>query len=240
MGESDEEGDDESSEMLVDSMGAAKSRLTTHVVESESWSSRSDTPLFKSYNPLYISPPAIKGKWPSHGHHSASSTMKQDTSGPKPEYKLLHQTHIKLRNRILTSSYRLSALQTRGAPNNAHTNTVYSLLLYTYPETGNQVLFTCSRDKSVREWNLNTGMVERVITNVHSSSVLSICAHNGYLASAGSDKQVAIWHLESNQLVKAICDHDDSVLCVRFNDRKLVSCSKGIFVPLHSFCCAMV
>ena len=102
------------------------------------------------------------------------------------------------------------------------------------------MLFTCSRDKSVREWNLNTGMVERVITNVHSSSVLSICAHNGYLASAGSDKQVAIWHLESNQLVKAICDHDDSVLCVRFNDRKLVSCSKGIFVPLHSFCCAMV
>ncbi len=101
------------------------------------------------------------------------------------------------------------------------------------------MLFTCSRDKSVREWNLNTGMVERVIANVHSSSVLSICAHNGYLASAGSDKQVAIWHLESNQLVKAICDHDDSVLCVRFNDRKLVSCSKGIM--FHFFpCCAIV
>ena len=51
--------------------------------------------------------------------------------------------------------------------------------------------------------------------------------HNGYLASAGSDRQVAVWHLETNKLVNVLCDHEDSVLCVRFDDKRLVSCSKG-------------
>jgi WD40 repeat protein len=156
---------------------------------------------------------------------------------PKPDYKLLHQTHIKLRNRILTSSYRLSTLQTRGRPSNAHSNTIYCLQLYTYPDSGNQVLFTGSRDKTIREWNLSTGNVERVIENVHSSSILTVCVHDGYLASAGSDRRVALWHLGDNRLEKVVCDHDDSVLCVRFNDTKLVSCSKGqlLFVRVGRF-----
>lgn len=152
------------------------------------------------------------------------------TTALKPNYKVLHQTHVKLRNRILASSYRLSTLQTRGRPSNAHSNTIYCLQLYTYPDSGNQVLFTGSRDKTVREWNLNTGMVARVIENVHLSSILTLCVHGGYLASAGSDRQIALWHLGENRLAKVICDHEDSVLCVRFNDKKLVSCSKGLFL----------
>lgn len=208
MGDSDEEID-----MLVDSVDDAKRTLTA----------------------LHAVSPSYKRMWPNRIQHSTSSTIRsaqdtsQGTSTSKPDYKLLHQTHVKLRHRFLTSSYRLCTLQTRGGPDNAHTNTIYCLQLYTYPKTGKQVLFTGSRDKSVREWNLNTGMVERVITNVHSRSVLSICVHNGYLASAGGDRQVALWHLESNQLVRVIHDHEDSILCVRFDDRKLVSCSKGVF-----------
>lgn len=71
--------------------------------------------------------------------------------------------------------------------------------------------------------------MERVIGNVHSSSILTLCVHGGYLASAGSDRRVVLWHLGDNRLEKVVCDHDDSVLCVRFNDTKLVSCSKGRF-----------
>ena len=69
--------------------------------------------------------------------------------------------------------------------------------------------------------------MERVIIGVHTSSVLSICVYNGFVASAGSDRRVAMWDLEKNKLVKIICDHEDSVLCVRFDDERLVSCSKG-------------
>jgi len=206
-----------------------------------SMSSSSDTPVLSSLNnSVYGS--SFSGmlgtaRFRRQARHSAPSLLKSphESSFVIPDYKLLHQTHIKLRNRFMSSSYRLSALQTQGAPTNAHSNTIYCLQLYTYPETGKHVLFTGSRDKTVREWNLSTGMVERVISGVHNSSVLSICVHNGYLASAGGDRQVAIWHLQSDQLVKVLCDHDDSVLCVRFDDRRLVSCSKDRTVRTYSF-----
>ena len=147
---------------------------------------------------------------------------------PKPNYKLLHQTHVKLRNRFTTGQYTLSNLQTRGAPN-GHTNTIYCLQLYTYPESGAQVLFTGSKDRTVREWDLKTGAVIRVLEGAHESSVLSICVHRGLLASASSDRRVVVWDLARNEVIRTIRDHEDSVLCVRFDDKRLVSCSKGSF-----------
>ena len=148
------------------------------------------------------------------------------TAAMKPDYKLLFATHIRLQNRFLSAQYSLSTLQTRGAPN-GHSNTIYCLQLYTYPETGIQVLFTGSKDRTIREWDVSTGVVRRIIQGVHRGSVLSICAYNGLLASGGSDKTVVVWNLGSGQPIHVIRDHEDSVLCVRFNDQRLVSCSKG-------------
>ncbi|TBU65261.1 WD40 repeat-like protein [Dichomitus squalens] len=153
---------------------------------------------------------------------------------PKPDYKILHQTHVKLRNRFTTGQYTLSNLQTRGAPN-GHTNTIYCLQLYTYPESGTQVLFTGSKDRTVREWDLQTGAVIRVLEGAHESSVLSICAHRGLLASASSDRRVVVWDLVQNKVIRTIRDHEDSVLCVRFDDKRLVSCSKDRTVRTYLF-----
>ncbi|KIK62844.1 hypothetical protein GYMLUDRAFT_84279 [Collybiopsis luxurians FD-317 M1] len=191
---------------------------------------------------------------PLSGPSSSSNTV---SSPPKPDYKLLHQTHVKIQRRILTSSYRLSALQTRGGgpPSYAHTNTIYCLQLYTYPSTstststhpssslssfppssrGTQVLFTGSRDKTIREWNLSTGQVQRVISGLHHSSVLSICVHDGLLASGGSDRRVVVWDLVRERVVKVLEDHEDSVLCVRFDGKRLVSCSKDRTVRTYLF-----
>jgi hypothetical protein len=36
-----------------------------------------------------------------------------------------------------------------------------------------------------------------------------------------------VWDLVQDKVVKVIDDHEDSVLCVRFDDVRLVSCSKG-------------
>ncbi|KAH9928096.1 WD40-repeat-containing domain protein [Fomitopsis serialis] len=120
------------------------------------------------------------------------------------------------------------------SPRLNHTNAVYCLQLYTYPDTGTQVLFTGSKDRSVREWNLATGEVTRVIEGIHDSSILSICVHNGLLASGGSDHKVAVWDLTNNRLLKVIHDHMDSVLCVRFDDKKLVTCSKDRTVRTYT------
>ena len=176
------------------------------------------------------SPPSpIRSK--TRHRHSAPSILPSLSSSQifKPNYKLLHQTHTRLSNRFHSSSYRLSLLQNRGTPTNAHTNTIYCLQLYTYPfpSTRGQTLFTGSKDRTIREWNLTTGCVERVIKGVHECSVLSICVGGGFVASGGSDRRVVVWDLEENRLVKVICDHEDSVLCVRFDEQRLVSCSKG-------------
>ena len=112
--------------------------------------------------------------------HSAPSVLQAppaEAQHPhlKPNFKLLHQTHVRLRNRFASGSYTLSNLQTRGAPN-SHSNTIYCLQLYTYPETGAQVLFTGSKDRTIREWDLTTGSVIRVleVPEVHESSVLRV------------------------------------------------------------------
>ncbi|KAF9484633.1 WD40 repeat-like protein [Pholiota conissans] len=245
MGDSDEDDDNESTggvDDTLDSVEAAKAELTLMHAELDSgFASMSMSPSHTSIMPILANTKEASSSTSRYAgrsrYFSAPSILKsiQDAYAPKPDYKLLHQTHIKIRNRILSSSYRFSALQTRGAPSNAHTNTIYCLQLYTYPETGKQVLFTGSRDKTIREWNLSTSTVERVIANVHNSSILSICVHNGYLASAGSDRRVAVWNLETDKLVKVLCDHEDSVLCVRFDDRRLVSCSKDRTVRVYSF-----
>ena len=176
----------------------------------------------------------------ARARHSAPSILPSLSAPPavvKPNYKLLYQTHARLHSRFLSGAYRLSTLQTRGAPpTNTHTSTIYCLQLYTYPATGVQVLFTGSRDQSIREWNLTTGAVERVITGVHESSILSICALNGLIASAGSDRQVVVWDLAHDKPMKIVCDHEDSVLCVRFDAERLVSCSKGKFLGRKTSC----
>ncbi len=148
----------------------------------------------------------------------------------RPNYKLLYLTCSRLQHRFLSGSYHLLTLQSRGTPG-SHTNTIYCLQLYTYPRTGNQVLFTGSKDRTIKEWDLSTGVVLRTIEGIHEGSVLSICVHGDYLASAGSDSNVVLWDLAQNKMANVMDDHEDSVLCVRFDDTRLVSCSKGEVFP---------
>jgi WD40 repeat protein len=157
---------------------------------------------------------------------------------PVPNYKLLYLSHTRIYSRILASSYRVSVLQTRATtlPVSSylgpHTSTIYCLALYTHPRTGVQTLFTGSKDHTVREWDLRTGTVLRIISGIHQSSVLSLSVGDGYVATGGSDRKVVVWELEPDdgtecRLVGVIGDHTDSVLCVRFDHQRLVSCSKG-------------
>jgi len=236
MGDEEDEMLEHGSFMMLDDSGFASMNM------SISQEGLHEADIQEETLPPETSPPDTP-KAPSHRilrmcrfrhlqRHSApaaltSATSSSDVPLSAPDYKLLYWTHMQLQRRMLSGEYRLSVLQTRGTPN-SHSNTIYCLQLYTYPETGTQVLFTGSKDRTVREWNLTTGAVQRVISDMHDGSVLSICVHAGYLASAGSDRRVAVWDLCRNRLVKVIRDHEDSVLCVRFDNQRLVSCSKGM------------
>ncbi|KAJ7685717.1 WD40 repeat-like protein [Mycena polygramma] len=228
MGDSDEEEDD-----TDDAVETAKAEWT--LMQAELDSGFASLSLTSPSPRASIAPNASSSRSKSRTRHNSAPPALSDSTFLRPDYKRLHQTHTRLNNRVRASSFRLSAIQTRGGPSNAHTTTIYCLQLYTYPATGVQVLFTGSRDRTVREWNLTTGLVERVIAGVHASSVLSICVHDGFVASAGSDRRVAVWDLAKNELVKIIADHEDSVLCVRLDGRRLVSCSKDRTVRTYSF-----
>lgn len=185
--------------------------------------------------------PTFKQVVVGNNRHSAPSSLPTSSSFLL-NYKLLHQTHTRLYMRFLYSSYRLSTLQTRpgGRQNeqatiNLHTSTIYCLQLYTNPQTGVQTLFTGSKDKSIREWDLQTSQFIRVVHGVHLGSVLSLAVHGGLLCSAGSDSRVCIWDLVGNTLLSVIHDHTDSVLAVRLNEKRLVSCSKDETVRTYLF-----
>ena len=246
MGDSDDEGmgdDEDDLDMEFDAeedgtsvLADEESGIASMDVDGNPSAGTSTSSILQSLSSLLFDapPPRSPIRTKARNRHSAPSILPSLSPSQllKPNYKLLHQTRTRLSNRFHSSSYRLSLLQNRGTPTNAHTNTIYCLQLYTYPSpsTRGQTLFTGSKDRTIREWNLTTGCVERVIGGVHESSVLSICVSGGYVASGGSDRRVAVWDLEEDMLVKVICDHEDSVLCVRFDEQRLVSCSKGVLI----------
>jgi len=175
--------------------------------------------------------PQPSPSFPSPSHFEGHpSTFIANSSQPKVDYKLLHQTHTLLRNRLLHSSYHLTYLQTKGSPD-SHTALIYCLHLHTFPDTPDtprrQVLFTGSRDRTIRQWDLSKGIFEKVYQDVHEGSILSICVQGNYLISGGSDRKVVVWDIETGRVVRAIEDHMDSVLCVRSDNTRLVTCSKG-------------
>ncbi|KAF8205528.1 quinon protein alcohol dehydrogenase-like superfamily [Mycena galopus ATCC 62051] len=231
MGDSDEDED-------IDNIETAKAEWTQMQAELDSgfatMSFTSPSPR-ASVLPNANASSSSVSRPKSRSRHNSAPPVLSDSTFLRPDYKRLHQTHTRLQNRVRNGTPHLSAIQTRGGPSNAHTTTIYCLQLYTYPATGVQVLFTGSRDRTVREWNLQTGLVERVIAGVHTSSILSICVHDGFVASAGSDRRVAVWDLAKNELVRLIADHEDSVLCVRLDGKRLVSCSKDRTVRTYSF-----
>ncbi|KAJ7264892.1 WD40-repeat-containing domain protein [Mycena haematopus] len=228
MGDSDEEGD-------ADDIETAKAEWTQMQAELDSGFASMSLTSASPRASVLPDATASSSRSKSRTRHNSAPPVLSDSTFLRPDYKRLHQTHTRLRNRVRAGTPHLSAIQTRGGPSNAHTTTIYCLQLYTYPATGVQVLFTGSRDRTVREWNLSTGLVERVIAGVHTSSILSICVHDGFVASAGSDRRVAVWDLAANALVKVIADHEDSVLCVRLDGTRLVSCSKDRTVRTYAF-----
>lgn len=93
--------------------------------------------------------------------------------------------------------------------------------------------------ESRRAWRSTStsSLPMRVFQGGHQGSVLSICVapEFGYLVSGGSDGRIVIWDMATGMPLKILADpvaHEDSVLCVRCDDKRLVSCSKGWYTVL--------
>ncbi|KAF8323185.1 WD40 repeat-like protein [Clavulina sp. PMI_390] len=143
----------------------------------------------------------------------------------------------------------------QGEQSLGHTSTIYALCLANDALTGERTLFTASRDRTILQWRLpnpsssssaslasfsgsqhsppsfSRSLPIRVFQGAHQASVLSICVapEYGFLISGGSDGRIVVWDMATGTVVKVLADpegHNDTVLCVRCDDRRLVSCSK--------------
>ncbi|KZP08718.1 WD40 repeat-like protein [Athelia psychrophila] len=278
--EEEEEGDEEMHMEEVEDSGFASMGVDVETGSTAPWLSMAalfdPTPSTSPLGKRHSAPSILPSLSTTSTTYSLQSPLTPRSPlylayPPKANYKLLYQTHIRLAHRIRASSFRPSFLQARSIPSptspifspipvphaNGHTNTIYCLQLYTYPTTGVQVLFTGSKDRTIREWDLGpmgreSAGVKRVLGGVHESSVLSVCVGDGpsqargsassaYVVSGGSDRRVVVWELsmdgeaERERLVGVLSDHEDSVLCVRFDSERLVTCSKDRTVRTYAF-----
>jgi hypothetical protein len=173
-----------------------------------------------------------------------------------PDYKALYRTRTILRRRLRMSNYRLTALHDPahaplsiniGAePPSGHTSTIYSLCLASDPCTSEPTLYTASRDQRILQWDMSSSPYSRsspvmVFQGEHVGSVLSICIStvHGFLISGGSDGRIVVWSLRTAARVQVLEGNDghyDSVLCVRCDEKRIVSCSKGLIFYRYLGC----
>jgi hypothetical protein len=119
--------------------------------------------------------------------------------------------------------------------------------------SGRDWLLSGSRDKTMRLWQLDCPKprVVKVFVGAHAGSVLSLytvkvgvdvpssSTNQGGSGSnrkekmlavtGGSDGRICVWDLEGDGTVERRVDaHTDSVLCVKGDQERIVSCSKGM------------
>lgn len=169
----------------------------------------------------------IEGLVPMIPNSSNQLPTESEPTSRIPNYKLLYRTHIILKNRLQQGLYRFSTLQRFGNhPPHSHNSTIYCVQLHNL--SNRQVVFSGSKDTRLLMWDLERGQVERIFSGPHTGSVLGICAlGDDIVVSGGGDARVVIWSITQETPFIVLNDHLDSVLSVRMDEHRLVSCSKG-------------
>lgn len=86
------------------------------------------------------------------------------------------------------------------------------------PGTLSDRLFSCSRDHTVKIWDLATGYCVNTLAGGHSDWVRDVAVSDDglYLASCGNDRSVLVWDLQTLRVVQSIREHEHVVESVAF------------------------
>ncbi|KAG0418729.1 F-box/WD repeat-containing protein 7, partial [Dictyocoela roeselum] len=95
------------------------------------------------------------------------------------------------------------------------------------------VLVSGGVDKTVRIWDLNVGVVKRILTS-HKSTVRCVAIFDNFIASGSRDTLVKLWTL-TGKLVARLEGHTESVRCITMNRKYILSGSYDGSVILWTY-----
>jgi platelet-activating factor acetylhydrolase IB subunit alpha len=103
-----------------------------------------------------------------------------------------------------------------------NTDTLISLKL-PFIYSGDFVI-TCSRDNTLKCWEVGTGYCTRTFTG-HSDWVrcLSVSLDGIHVASGSSDQSIVVWKISTGQVVQTLRGHEHVVECVSFGKKPVLA-----------------
>ncbi|KAI9270056.1 WD40-repeat-containing domain protein [Helicostylum pulchrum] len=98
-----------------------------------------------------------------------------------------------------------------------HQDSVLSLRL-----VNDDQIISCSKDRSLRLWNRETGECVRVFLG-HRAAVNAVQWKDKRVVSASGDRTICIWDLDTGKCLKRLVSHSRGVACVEFDGTHIVS-----------------
>jgi len=89
------------------------------------------------------------------------------------------------------------------------------------PDLASDRLYTCSRDNTIKVWELSTGYCINTLNAGHSDWVRDVAISDDglYLASCGNDRSILFWDLQHLRILQSIREHEHVVETVVFAKR---------------------
>ncbi|KAG2207386.1 hypothetical protein INT47_006861, partial [Mucor saturninus] len=98
-----------------------------------------------------------------------------------------------------------------------HSDSVLCLKL-----VGNDRVISCSKDRSLKLWNMDTGECIRTYQG-HEAAVNAVQWMDNHIVSASGDRTIRIWNLETGECIKTLVGHSRGVACVDYDGSKIYS-----------------
>lgn len=83
-------------------------------------------------------------------------------------------------------------------------------------------LVSCSKDRTVRIWDLETGNTLRVLRG-HRAAVNAVQFSGNQVVSASGDRTIKLWDMETGQCLRTFDSHSRGIACVEFDQDRIVS-----------------
>jgi hypothetical protein len=104
-------------------------------------------------------------------------------------------------------------------PLRGHTSEIMSVCTLA---DNDQIVISCSLDKTIRIWNLDTETCLRTLSG-HTAGVLSLCSTKEKIISGSLDHSIRIWDFNSGLCDRVLVGHTDSVTSVCTCDKFIIS-----------------